>query len=81
MCQVYSAVKLLFYVSKVLGFAPYTILENGILVPSVAAKRYSIFLCICVIASKVYVFEILKVKDAPIIYIGLVLMYSCSSVT
>ena len=81
MCQVYSALQLLFYVSKVLGFAPYTLLENGILVPSRAAKRYSIFLCICVISTKVDVFEIIKVKDTPIIFTGLVLIYSCSWVT
>ena len=81
MCQVYSAVTLLFYVSKVLGFAPYTILENGILVPSRAAKRYSIFLCICVIGHRVDVFAFLQMKDAPIIFIGLVLIFSCSSVT
>ena len=81
MCQVYSALQLLFYVSKVLGFAPYTLLENGILVASRAAKRYSIFLCICVIVSKVDVFEIVKTKDTPIIFTGLVLIYSCSWVT
>jgi len=81
MCQVYSALQLLFYVSKVLGLAPYTLLENGILVPSCAARRYSIFLCICVIAYKLDVFEITKTKDTPIIFTGLVLIYSCSWVT
>jgi len=81
MCQVYSALKLLFYVSKVLGFAPYTLLENGILVPSCAAKTYSIFLCICVIAYNMDVFEIIKAKDTPIFFTGIVLIFSCSWVT
>jgi len=81
MCRVYSALKLLFYVSKILGFAPYTLLENGVLVPSRAAKRYSIFLCIWVIASKVDTFEIIKVKNTPIVFTGLMLIYSCSWVS
>jgi hypothetical protein len=81
MCRVYSALKLLFYVSKVLGFAPYTLLNNGVLVPSRAAKRYTIFLCICVIFSKVDVLAFLEMKNAPIIVTGLVLIYSCSWVT
>jgi len=81
MCQVYSALKLLFYISKVLGFAPYNLLENGVFVPSRAAKRYSIFLCCCVIASRVDIFEYIKVKNAPIIFTGVVLVCSCSSVT
>ena len=81
MCQVYSALQLLFYVSKVLGFAPYTLQENGILVPSRAARRYSIFLCICVIAYKLDAFEITKTKDTPLFLTGHVLIYSCSWVT
>ena len=81
MCQVYSALKLLFFVSKVLGFAPYTILENGVLVPSRAAKRYTIFLCICVMASKLDVFAVIEMKNTPILFTGLVLIYSCSWVT
>ena len=81
MCQVYSALKLLFFVSKVLGFAPYTLLENGVLVPSRAAKRYSIFVCFCVTASKVDVFAVIDVKNTLIIVTGLVLIYSCSWVT
>ena len=81
MCQVYSALKLLFYVSKILGFAPYTLLENGILLPSRAAKRYSIFLFICVITYNMDIFEIIKFEDTPIVFTGLMLIYSCSWVT
>jgi len=81
MCQVYRALKLLFLISKVLGFAPYNLLENGVLVPSRAAKRYSIFLCWCVIASGVDVFAFIKVENTPIILIGLKIIHSCSWVT
>jgi hypothetical protein len=80
MCQVYSALKLLFYVSKLLGFAPYTLLENGNLVPSRAAETYSIFVCCCVIASNLDVLAFIKVKNAPIIFTGLLLINSCSLV-
>jgi hypothetical protein len=81
MCQVYRALKLLFYVSKVLGFAPYTLLENGVLVPSRAAKIYSIVLFICVMAAKVNVFTVIDMKSTFILFSGLVLMSSCSWVT
>jgi len=81
MCRVYSALKLLFYVSKVLGFAPYTLLENGVLVPSRAAKKYSIFLCIWVIASKVDVYAFIKLEYNRINFTGLTLIYSFSWVT
>jgi hypothetical protein len=50
-------------------------------VPSRAAKTYSIFVSCCVIGSNVNVFPLIKVKNAPIIYTGLLLMYSCSLVT
>jgi len=66
MCQVHSALKLLFHVSKVLGFAPYTLLDNGVLVPSRAAKIYSIFLCICLMAAKGDVFAIMDTKNTLI---------------
>jgi len=81
MCRVYSALKLLFYVSKILGFAPYTLLENGVLVPSRTAKIYSIFLFICVMATKVNVSAIIDMRSTPILFTGLVLIYSCSWVT
>ena len=81
MCQVHSALKLLFYVSKLLGFAPYTLLDNGVLVPSRAAKIYSIFLCICVMASKGDVFALIEMKNTPILFTGLLLIYSSSCVT
>ena len=81
MCQVYSALKLLFYVSKVLGFAPYTLLENGVLVPSRAARRYSMFLSVFFIAAEFDVFAFLKMEGTAIISTGSVLMFSSSWVT
>jgi hypothetical protein len=81
MCQVYSAFKLIFYVSKIMGFAPYTILENGVLMPSRAARRYSIFLCSSVIASELEVFAVRTMTDSPIYTTGFTLISSSSWVT
>lgn len=81
MCQEHSALKLLFYVSKVLGFAPYTLLENGVLMPSLAAKRYSTVLCFCVIAAEIEVFAFQNMKNAPILITGFVLISTSSWMT
>jgi hypothetical protein len=81
MCQVYSALKLLFSVSKVLRFAPYTLLDNGVLVPSRAARRHSIILCICVFVSEQGMFEFVRMNNFSIIAIGISLIYWCSRTT
>jgi hypothetical protein len=79
MCKVFSAFKLLFYVSRVLGFAPYTLLENGDLVPSRVARRYSIILCIIVIFAEMKVFAFEIITNKPILIFGMLLL-GCSSV-
>jgi hypothetical protein len=74
MFQVFSAFKLLFYVSKLLGFAPYTLLQNGVLVPSRTARKYSIILCIVVIAAEMKVFAFEITKEMPILTFGMLLL-------
>lgn len=81
MCKVYSAFHLLFYVSKFLGFAPYALMKNGKLIPSSIAKKYSIILCIVVIAAEIKVFAVEVMKDTPLLLVGLVLLSLSSVVT
>jgi hypothetical protein len=77
----YSALKLLFYVSKLLGFAPYTLLENGVLVPSRIARKYSIILCIIVIAAEMKVFAFEIMNDTPILTFAMILLGLSSLIT
>jgi hypothetical protein len=77
----YSALNLLFYVSKLLGFAPYTLLENNSFVPSRIAKKYSILLCIVVLAAETEVFAFQMMKNTPVLIFGLVLLSLSSVVT
>jgi hypothetical protein len=79
MFKVCSAFKLLFYASRLLGFAPYTLLENGKLAPSRNARRYSIILCSIVIAAEMKVFAFEIMTDKPILIFGMLLL-GCSSV-